>query len=138
MTAGSMDFAPNRERLSRVCKESTTPVAASGSATKGKDFASMESSWRRTSAISKGGVTIDLAMRQEKKPKSPIHSTIVRKDLPNCETSSPMTLAISLVAIPGNTCGFVAKPGFTWINRDKPQARAAVLNLGEATERRPS
>ena len=35
ITAGSIDFAPKRIRLSRVCMESTTPVAAPAIATKG-------------------------------------------------------------------------------------------------------
>src|SRR6266568_8383137 len=38
MTAGRNAFAPKRIRLSRVCNERTTPVAAPASATSGSDF----------------------------------------------------------------------------------------------------
>src|SRR6266568_7993002 len=38
MTAGRKDLAPNRIKLSRVCRDRTTPVAAPASATSGSDF----------------------------------------------------------------------------------------------------
>jgi len=38
ITAGRKDFAPKRTRLSRVCNDMTTPVAAPANAIKGSDF----------------------------------------------------------------------------------------------------
>src|SRR6266568_9485425 len=38
MTAGRKDLSPNRIKLSRVCRDRTTPVAAPASATSGSDF----------------------------------------------------------------------------------------------------
>ena len=44
ITAGNRDLAPNRLRLSRVCSDRTTPVAAPASATSGRDLAPIASS----------------------------------------------------------------------------------------------
>jgi len=40
---GSADFAPNSISVSRVCSESTVPIAAPDSMTRGKDFVPISS-----------------------------------------------------------------------------------------------
>src|ERR1700722_5820260 len=74
MTAGSMAFAPKRVKLSRVCKESTMPVAAPARATSGNDFDPMESICRINSRPSQGAPKVARATRAQKSPNSPNHS----------------------------------------------------------------
>src|ERR1019366_4188980 len=49
ITAGNIDFAPNRARGSRVWRDRTTPGAAPARATKGNDFDPIASIWRTSS-----------------------------------------------------------------------------------------
>ena len=74
ITPGSIDFAPNRVKLSRVCKDSTTPVAAPASAASGSDFEPIASIWRINSRPSKGSMKATRATRPQKEPNSPNHS----------------------------------------------------------------
>ena len=55
ITAGRKDLAPKRTRLSRVCNDITTPVAAPAKAINGSDFDPISSHWRRNSRNSYGG-----------------------------------------------------------------------------------
>ena len=55
MMPGSIDFAPNRARLTRVCMLSTTPTAAPANATRGSDLAPIDSIFGKpTREIRKG------------------------------------------------------------------------------------
>src|SRR5271166_5151101 len=74
IAAGSSDLAPNRVRLYRASKESTTPVAAPAKATSGRDFDPISSSCRKSSPNSNGGVTAARTTCQKKMPRSPNHS----------------------------------------------------------------
>ena len=57
MTAGSIDLAPKRIRLSRVSSDSTTPIADPARATRKKDFDPTSSICRMSSRTSYGGVS---------------------------------------------------------------------------------
>ena len=72
---GRNAFAPNRVKVSRVCSERTTPVAAPANATSGIDFEPAASIWRRNSPHSNGSVNRDLATRRQNTPSSPNHSS---------------------------------------------------------------
>ncbi len=74
ITAGRNVLAPNRIRLSRVCRARTTPVAAPASATSGRDLAPTSSTWRMNSRPSYGGKNADRSTRPQKIPRSPNHS----------------------------------------------------------------
>jgi len=74
ITAGSMDFAPNRVKLSRVCRAKTTPVAAPANATKTNDREPISSNCRTNSPPSNGGTSALRASRATKSPSSPNHS----------------------------------------------------------------
>src|SRR5580704_13100054 len=74
IAAGSSDLAPNRVRLYRASRESTTPVAAPAKATSGRDFDPISSSCRNNSRNSNGGVTEARRTCQKNRPRSPNHS----------------------------------------------------------------
>src|SRR5262249_20217195 len=54
ITVGRNPFAPKRIKLSRICNDITTPVAAPASAINGIEFAPTMSSWRMNSRNSNG------------------------------------------------------------------------------------
>jgi hypothetical protein len=70
-----MDFAPKRNKLLRLSRARTAPMAAPERATSGTDFDPSSSSCRMISRSSKGLVSAARITFQEKLPRSPNHSS---------------------------------------------------------------
>jgi hypothetical protein len=75
MAAGGMDFAPKRNKLLRLSRARTAPMAAPARATSGTDFDPSSSNRLTISRSSKGLVNAARITFQEKLPRSPNQSS---------------------------------------------------------------